>query len=167
MHEEIAWSREVPRSFWDPSRKLILSIRTYQRHKNGQGPISWLIAKSCVMRHRFWSVIAGADIPLNCIIGGGFALPHPNGVVIHPESPVGVNCLFFQQTTVTGHCIIGNNVYIGAGAKLIRVKIGNNVKIGANAVVLSDIPDNCTAAGVPAKVIGHRQDLPVDSLSSD
>ena len=54
--------------------------------------------------------------------------------------------------------IIGDNCIIGAGAKIIgNVKIGNNVKIGANAVVVKDIPDNCTAVGVPAKIITHEK----------
>ena len=58
---------------------------------------------------------------------------------------------WFRQSSVP---VLGNNVYIGSGAKILGgIKIGNNVKVGANAVVLSDIPDGATAAGVPAKII--------------
>lgn len=56
-----------------------------------------------------------------------------------------------------GSITIGNNVYIGSGAKLIgNFSIGNNVKIGTNAVILSDIPDNSTVVGVPARIIERK-----------
>jgi serine acetyltransferase len=48
------------------------------------------IRKSLVLRHRFWSVVAGADIPLNCRIGARLLIPHPNGIVIHPDVQIGV-----------------------------------------------------------------------------
>ena len=73
----------------------------------------------------------------------------------------GGGCTILQQVTIADDphkpnksATIGDNVLIGAGARIIgEVKIGNNVKIGANAVVVSDIPDGCTAVGVPAKII--------------
>lgn len=110
----------------------------------------------------FWSVITGADIPLNCQIGGGLLLPHPNGVVIHPGSRIGVNCLIFQQVTIgvrnDAVPTIGGHVDIGAGAKILGgVVVGQHSLIGANAVVLNDVPDYSTAIGVPAvcKPISH------------
>ena len=63
--------------------------------------------------------MTGADIPLDSRIGGGLLLPHPNEVVIHPKSPIGVNCLLFQQVTITGGVTIGGHVDIGAGAKIL------------------------------------------------
>ncbi len=89
-------------------------------------------------------------------------MPHPNGIVIHPDAVIGVNCLVFQQVTIgtngAGAPKIGGHVDIGAGAKLLgNISIGNHVKIGANAVVTTDIPDNSVAVGIPAKVI--RRDL--------
>ncbi len=57
-----------------------------------------------MLRHRFWSVVTGADIPLGCRIGGGLLLPHPNGVVIHPDAAIGPNCLIFQQVTLGVTC---------------------------------------------------------------
>lgn len=86
-------------------------------------------------------------------------LPHPNGVVIHPDAKIGVNCLIFQQVTIgtagTHQApVVGDHVDIGAGAKLLGgICVGNNAKIGANAVVLSDVPPAKTAVGIPAKVI--------------
>ena len=104
----------------------------------------------------FWSIITGADIPVNCKIGGGLLLPHPNGVVIHPGSRIGVNCLIFQQVTIGARNdavpTIAGHVDIGAGAKILGgVQVGQHALIGANAVVLDDVPDYCTAVGIPAK----------------
>jgi serine O-acetyltransferase len=117
-----------------------------------------IFCKFAVLRHCFWSVITGADIPLNVQIGGGLMIPHPNGIVIHSEALIGPNCLFFQQVTIgtrdSKPPVIGGHVDIGAGAKVLgNIKIGNDVRIGANAVVLSDIDDACTVAGMPARVI--------------
>jgi serine O-acetyltransferase len=102
--------------------------------------------------------VTGADIPLNCKLGGGLLMPHPNGIVIHPDAMIGPNCLLFQQVTIGagngGIPTIGGHVDIGAGAKIIgRVTVGNHAKIGANAVVISDIPEGATAVGVPARVV--------------
>jgi serine O-acetyltransferase len=114
--------------------------------------------KLAVLRHRWWSVICGADIPLNSSLGGGFAMPHPNGIVIHPQARIGPNCLFFQQVTI-GHAKdgipeIGGHVDIGAGAKILgQVVLGDHAVIGANAVVLIDVPAGRTAVGIPARLV--------------
>lgn len=66
--------------------------------------------------------------------------------------------LGLKNVEVEANPYIGNNVFIGAGAKLLGgIKIGNNVDIGANAVVITDIPDNCVAVGIPAKVIKVKE----------
>ncbi len=110
--------------------------------------------------HRRWSAVAGADIPLNSQLGGGLLLPHPNGIVIHPEAEVGPNCLLFQQVTLgtnpsnPGTPRLGTHVDVGAGAKILGgVAIGDHAKIGANAVVLTDVPAGATAVGIPAKPV--------------
>ena len=85
-------------------------------------------------------------------------MPHPNGIVIHPDAKIGPNCLIFQQVTIGtrgrgGAPVIGGHVDIGAGAKVLGpVNIGNHVLIGANAVVMGDIPNESTACGIPAIV---------------
>lgn len=148
------WSREELRQWWDPSRQLIQSIRSYQKWQKKSGILGSYFCKLNVLKHRFWSVVAGADIPLNCQIGGGFLMTHPNGVVIHPEADIGPNCLFLQQVTVVAGVKIGGHVDIGAGAKVIRaIDIGDHAKIGANAVVLHDVPSGATVAGVPARLV--------------
>jgi serine O-acetyltransferase len=155
------WSREKPRQFWDPGRKLLLAIRRYQSWGSKAGIISSCICKWLVLRHRFWSAVTGADIPLNCKIGGGLLIPHPNGIVIHPQAEIGVNCLIFQQVTIGSrgqHDVpaIAGHVDIGAGAKILGpIRIGAHAQIGANAVVIQDVPDKSIAIGVPARNIGQ------------
>jgi serine O-acetyltransferase len=148
------WSREDPTQWWDPGRQLLKSIRSYQKWKKNGGILGFYFCKLSILQHRFWSVVTGADIPLNCQIGGGLLLLHPNGVVIHPNARIGCNCLFFQQVTVVAGVHIGGHVDIGAGAKIIRaVTIGDHARIGANAVVLDDVPAGATVVGVPAKTV--------------
>ena len=156
------WSREKKRFFsWQPSQALLASIRSYQRHVESRNPLRVLVKEWAVLRHRFWSVVTGADIPLNSQIGGGLLLPHPNGIVIHHGARIGPNCLIFQQVTIgtrTGEImlpVIGGRVDIGAGAKILgNVRIGDHASIGANAVVLKDVPAGKTAIGIPAVIAG-------------
>jgi serine O-acetyltransferase len=149
------WRRERPTQFWDPGRKLLLTIRRYQHWQDRSGFIAKYFRKVIVLRHRFWSIVTGADIPLNCQIGGGLLIPHPNGIVIHPDAKIGVNCLIFQQVTI-GHRgrgrselpEIAGHVDIGAGAKVLgEIKIGAHAKVGANAVVLNDVEAGAIAEG--------------------
>ena len=112
-----------------------------------------------VIRYRFWSTVTGADIPLNCDIGGGLLIPHPNGIVIHPGTRIGPNCLIFQQVTLgtrngRGPPMIGGHVDIGAGAKILgELVVGDHVTVGANAVVLESVPENTSVVGIPARPI--------------
>lgn len=97
-------------------------------------------------------------------VGPGLKIEHWGCVQI--KAKIGKNCRI-QQQVIIGHKggfqgggvpNIGDNVYIGMGAKIIgEVNVGNNVIIGANAVVLKDIPDNAVAVGIPAKVIKFRK----------
>lgn len=153
------WSRETCRRRWDPSRRLLGSIRAYQN--SGMVGRKW-----AALRHRFWSALTGAEIDLNTEIGGGLMLPHPNGVVIHPDVVLGPNCMIFQQVTlgnnrgVFGVPRIGGHVDIGPGAKVLGpVRIGNHAVIGANAVVLQDVPAGATAVGVPARILPQKRDV--------
>jgi serine O-acetyltransferase len=106
-----------------------------------------------------WSILTQSDIGLDARLGSGLMLPHPNGIVIHEDATIGDDCMIMQQVTVgmigDGEVpVIGNRVYIGAGAKIIgKVIVGDGARIGANAVVLSDVPPNYTAVGIPARII--------------
>src|SRR4051794_7914769 len=92
------WTRERHvKGMWEPSKSLLRAIRDYQSaRKRGRK----MRAKWAVLRHRLWSVVTGADIPLNCKIAGGLLIPHPNGIVVHPDAEIGPNCLLFQQVTI-------------------------------------------------------------------
>jgi len=159
--EKPDWSREKCQSFWEPGKKLLASIRRYQKIKERTGFFS-VISKVAVLQHRFWTIVTGADIPLNSHLGGGLLITHPNGIVIHPRAKIGANCLIFQQVTIGsrdgGVPIIGGHVDIGAGAKIIGdITIGDHVRIGANAVVLKSVPNGCSVAGIPAKIIKTKR----------
>ena len=151
------WSREVKRFWcWNPSRSLLATLRAYERSTRAPGALRGLLRRWIVVRHGFWSAVTGADIPLGCRLGGGLLLPHPNGIVIHPDAVIGPNCLIFQQVTLgagdSGAPRLGGHVDVGAGAKILgNVSIGDHALIGANAVVLDDVPACATAVGVPAK----------------
>jgi serine O-acetyltransferase len=110
----------------------------------------------------------------NCIIGRGaefgpgFVLIHSTGVVINGLVRGGSNVYLYHQVTLGANRreapSIGNNVFIGAGAKVFgSIKIGDGARIGANAVVVHDIPPNTTAVGVPAKVVRVRSSEGVSS----
>lgn len=141
--DEPDWTREMVGTWaWDPARALLRSIRDYQ---NAAGLLAPLQRKFAALRHRWWSAISGADIPISATIGGGLLIPHPNGIVIHPDARIGCNCLIFQQVTIgatsRGIPTIGGHVDIGAGAKIIGpVTVGDHARIGANAVVHRDVP---------------------------
>ena len=94
----------------------------------------------------------------NAQFGPGFVLVHSLGVVINSSVRGGSNVKLEHGVTIGAEKdkspVLGDNVFVGAGAKIVGgVRIGNNVKIGANAVVLSDVPDNSTAVGIPARVV--------------
>jgi len=152
------WSREARHvGDWNPSRALLASIRAWQKARGDrvdQVAQRWL----AVMRHRFWSIVTGADISLGCRIGGGLLLPHPNGVVIHNDVEIGPNCLIFQQVTLgataSGVPTMGGHVDVGAGAKLVGgITIGDHARIGANALVLSDVPRGATVVAAAAQML--------------
>jgi len=95
----------------------------------------------------------GIFISPDAEIGPGMVIHTPYGVFIPPVK-IGANCTFTTGTLINSGCkSVGDNVYFGAGCKIIGdVKIGNNVVIVANSVVLTDVPDNITIMGVPARI---------------
>lgn len=115
---------------------------------------------------RLTMLMAGVSIGDRVTIGPGLLLNHGH-VVIDGETSIGRECSIAPFVTIglnTGGPdvsfegpIIEQFVFIGTGAKILgRVRIGYNARIGANAVVLTDVPDDCTAVGVPARVIPHE-----------
>ena len=112
----------------------------------------------------------GIEIHPGATIGKGLFIDHGSGVVIGETAEIGDNCTLYQGVTLGGtgkdvgkrHPTLGNNVMIGAGAKVLGpFRVGDNSKIAANAVVLSEVPPDSTAVGIPAKVV-KRNDRRVD-----
>lgn len=111
-----------------------------------------------VLNHRL-AITLGFSIPKN-VFGPGLCIVHYGTIVVSNKAKIGKNCRIHPSTSIgdyNGAPTIGDNVYIGPGAKIFgNIRIGNNVAIGANAVVNTDIPDNVTAGGIPAKVISDK-----------
>ena len=106
--------------------------------------------------------VTGIEIQPGATIGRGLVIDHGAGVVIGETAEIGDNCTIYQGVTLGGtgkdtgkrHPTLGNNVMVGAGAKILGpVKIGDNAKVAAGAVVLRELPPDATAVGIPAKVV--------------
>lgn len=104
----------------------------------------------------------GIEIHPGAKIGRGLFIDHGMGVVIGETTEIGDNCTLYQNVTLGGtgkdhgkrHPTLGDNVLVGAGAKVLGpFKVGSNSRIAAGAVVLNEVPENSTAVGVPAKIV--------------
>ena len=112
--------------------------------------------------HRHYTIKYGIQIPYSTKVGYGFYIGHGAGIVINGGTTIGnnVNVSPFLSigTNKRTPATIGDNVYIGPNVCIVEdVKIGSNTTIAAGAVVIKDIPNNSTAAGCPAKVIGENK----------
>ena len=114
----------------------------------------------------FARFLTGIEIHPNAKLGKDLFIDHGAGVVIGETCEIGDNVLIYQGVTLGGtgkdagkrHPTIGNNVMIGAGAKVLGpFKVGDNVKIGAGSVVLSEVPPNTTVVGIPARAITREE----------
>ena len=133
---------------------LLRFAEYFSRHHFG------FLAKLCSV---FNVLFFGIEVSPKVEIGGGLFLPHTVGTVIG-AARIGDNCTILQGVTlgtsepdmgftVSKRPVIGNDVFIGAGAKVIGgITVGDHAKIGANAVVLQDVPAYAVAVGVPAKI---------------
>jgi serine O-acetyltransferase len=135
----------------------------------------WLHRLGLPFLPRFISHLArfltGIEIHPGAQIGCGVFIDHGMGVVVGETAIVGNYALIYQGVTLGGtgkqsgkrHPTLGENVVVGAGAKVLgNLQIGNNVRIGAGSVVLRDVPSDCTVVGIPGRIVyraGERVDL--------
>lgn len=148
----------------------ILFYRTGHAIKNIKFfPLRILLNILILPFYKFYSLLTGIEIPRGCKIGPGLRIYHFGCIVLNSYAIIGKNCTLRHGVTIGNRNeiddvpVLGDNVDIGAGAKILgRIRIGNNVTVGANAVVITDIPDNYIAVGVPAKAIPpkiHKKSL--------
>ncbi len=135
------------------------AIRAYRRAHKFYLKKHYFIARA-ISQHALRKT--GIEIHPGAKIGKNLFIDHGSGVVIGETAEIGDNCTIYQNVTLGGtgketgkrHPTLGNNVMVGAGARVLGpFKVGDNSKIAANAVVLTEVPPNCTAVGVPARVV--------------
>ena len=114
------------------------------------------------MISQYGKFLTGIEIHPGATIGKGLFIDHGTGVVIGETAIIGNDCTLYQGVTLGGtgkdkgkrHPTLGDNVMVGSGAKVLGpFTVGSNSKIAANAVVLSEVPENSTCVGVPARIV--------------
>lgn len=174
LKQDIACVRERDPAARSSIEVLLLypGLRAIRMHRKAQ----WFYNRKMYFIARYISQHAvkktGIEIHPAAKIGERFFIDHGTGVVIGETAEIGNDVTIYQGVTLGGtgkdtgkrHPTIGNNVMIGSGAKVLGpFQIGENSNIAAGAVVLEEIPPNCTAVGVPAKVV-KRDGIRVDNL---
>jgi serine O-acetyltransferase len=115
-------------------------------------------------------ILTGIELPCEATIGRRFRIDHFGGIIVSGDTVFGDDIVIrngvtigLRHTGVRGSPTIGNRVDIGAGAKILGpITIGDDVAIGANAVVISDVPTNSIAVGIPARIITRRDSVEAD-----
>ena len=149
--------REIPLYNY---QKLMRKTEYYNNCK--KGIINKLITLLLKYKYKKLSIKYGFSIPINTF-GPGLLIQHRGTICINGNTKIGSNCRINVDVNIGTNMekekeapIIGDNCFIGPGAKIFgKIRIGNNVAIGANAVVNKDVPNDCTVAGVPAKVVNN------------
>lgn len=162
IFENIRNDLRAHRSNWWAQGFWALLVYRYGRWRYGIRPILLRKPFSLLYKilYKFIQIITGIELPCEVIVGRNFVIEHYGGIVISGYAKFGDDCrvrngVVVGLSRVDQPCapVIGNNVDIGSGAKLLGpITIGNNVLIGANAVVVCDVPDNSIAVGVPAVI---------------
>ncbi len=147
--------------WWMDCLRFQLRLRRieYLHNTAGNNPLKglWRFVLE-VVNHRLATRL-GFTIPKN-VFGPGLHIVHYGTIVVHPDARVGRNCRLHPSTSIgdyNGVPRLGNNVYIGPGAKIYGpVTLGDNVAVGANAVVNKSFGSNVTLGGVPARIIAEK-----------
>ena len=164
LREDIRTIRER-----DPAARS--SFEVFMLYSGLHAVISYRIAHWLYLHKRFFlarlvsqhsKFRTGIEIHPAAKIGRGLFIDHGTGVVIGETTEIGDYCTLYQGVTLGGtgkqkgkrHPTLGNNVMVGAGAKILGpFRVGDNSKIAANSVVLDEVPSDCTAVGAPARVV--------------
>lgn len=147
--------------WWMDCLRFQLRLRRieYLHNTAGHNPLKglWRFVLE-VVNHRLATRL-GFTIPKN-VFGPGLHIVHYGTIVVHPDARVGRNCRLHPSTSIgdyNGVPRLGNNVYIGPGAKIYGpVTLGDNVAVGANAVVNKSFGSNVTLGGVPARIVAEK-----------
>ncbi|MFV1984295.1 MAG: serine O-acetyltransferase [Thiohalomonadales bacterium] len=125
-------------------------------------PLRWLTSKIYGLNAFFILITSGIRLHREVKIGSDFHLIHTGNIHIHPLSVIGDRCGIQQDVTLGtnmeryGAPIIGNDVYIGAGAKILGpVTVGDGARVASNSLVITDVPPGATAIGVPARMMKY------------
>lgn len=165
--EAMRIEHKKPKVFRDEIWRFEIYLRKLEYYMNCSKSI---INKIMLIYYKFifhkMSVKLGYYIKPNTC-SKGLSIAHIGPVIINDYAHIGENCRIHVGVNIGGSInepkkapIIGNNVYIGPGAKIYgNIKIGDNVAIGANAVVNKDVPNNVTVAGVPAKIVSNKGNI--------
>ena len=160
MFENIRADLRAHSGDWAAQGFWVMLVYLFGRWRYGVRPALLRKLLSLVYKvfYKLVQILTGIELPCEVVIGRNFVIDHFGGIVISGYAQFGDDCRI-RNGVVVGlknvhepiAPVIGNNVDIGAGAKVLgNIRIGNNVVIGANAVVLIDVPDNSLAVGVPA-----------------
>ncbi len=162
MFEQIRQDLRAHQGDWGAQGFWALLVYRFGRWRYQVRPALLRKLFSLVYRvlYKVVQIVTGIELPCEVPIGKNFVIEHSGGIVVSGFAKFGDNCrirngVVIGLSRVSDPCapVFGNNVDIGAGAKVLgNIRIGNNVCIGANAVVLQDVPDNCIAVGVPASI---------------
>jgi serine O-acetyltransferase len=159
--QQVNLKRLIMRQFISPGYRYTFWLRLcrYLRDKNRLWTPFYFLAMAMLQRYKYKF---GINISPKTQIGKGFYIGHFGGITVNSKAIIGNNCNLSHGVTIgmanrgknAGVAVIGDNVYIGPGAKIVgAVKVGNNAAIGANCVVTKDVPDNGVVVGIPGKVI--------------
>ncbi|MGA2564250.1 MAG: serine acetyltransferase [Steroidobacteraceae bacterium] len=159
MFENLRQDLKAHNGDWGAQGFWALVVYRFGRWRYGVRPSLLRKVFSLIYRvlFKFIQIVTGIELPCEAQIGRNFVIDHFGGIIISGYARFGDNCRIrngvvvgLQRVDEPCAPVVGDNVDIGAGAKILgRITIGNNVVIGANAVVIRDVPDNCLVVGVP------------------
>ena len=152
-----------PNTIW--KYKVYLRKTEYFRNIEKKNVFQKILGKYYLLRYTHLGMKLGYTIPLN-VAEEGLSLPHYGTIIVNGNSHIGKNCRIMADVVIGSTngvniaATIGDNVYIGAGVKIVgAIRIGDNVCIGANSVVTRSVQADCTIAGVPTKIISNNTSI--------